>query len=100
MWVIERDLETREGDETDAVKTMGGLSLGDDGKGRVRFRLYDGDDILYYEGQLDDDDRCENQLDALEWGKGYAGCTTIKVKRMYREVITDTVAHEWKQEIG
>ena len=48
---------------------------------RVKFRLYDDDGELYYEGELDDDDDCENQSAALRWGEAMAGCTRIDVLR-------------------
>ena len=48
---------------------------------RVKFRLYDDDGELYYEGELHDDDECLNQQAALKWGEADAGCTTIKVLR-------------------
>ena len=59
----------------------------------VRFRLYDDDDNLYYEGVFGDidDGRGDTQYDAvLNWGKWMAGCTYIKVKR----------GQCWTQEIG
>lgn len=56
----------------------------------VDFRMYDDDGELYYEGLLDDDDECVNQIAALRFGEADAGCTTIRVKRN----------GEWVQEIG
>ncbi len=50
-------------------------------KQTVKFRLYDDDDELYYEGDLDDDDECVNQSAALRWGETMAGCAKIKVLR-------------------
>ena len=50
-------------------------------QGLVKFRLYDDDDECYYEGWLHDDESCENQENALKWGEGDSGCTTIRVKR-------------------
>lgn len=47
----------------------------------VKFRLYDDDGELYYEGVLEDDDDCENQTAALRWGESMAGCTRITVER-------------------
>lgn len=56
----------------------------------VKFRLYDDDGNLYYKGICHDDEGCENQLAALTWGEGFAGCTEIKVKR----------GDSWVYEIG
>ena len=56
----------------------------------VKFRLYDSDGELYYEGRLTDDYECENQSAALRFGEADAGCTTILVQR----------GNEWIQEIG
>jgi len=47
----------------------------------VKFKLFDDDGSLMYEGELSDDDECENQSAALRWGETMAGCTTIKVER-------------------
>lgn len=56
----------------------------------VKFRLYDDDGELCYEGRLNDDDDCENQSAALRFGEADAGCTTILVLR----------GRKWTQEIG
>jgi hypothetical protein len=61
-----------------------------DAENKIDFRLYDDDGELYYEGILDDDEDCTNQLAALTWAEGDSGCTLIKVKR----------GDEWKIEIG
>ena len=37
-----------------------------------RFKLYDDDDILYYEGIAS-----EPEFDPLDWGMNYAGCTRV-----------------------
>ncbi len=58
----------------------------------VVFRLYDDDGELYYQGMLNDDDECENQMAALAWGEADSGCTTIKVWRWK--------TGKWEQEIG
>ena len=47
----------------------------------VRFRMFDDDGELYYEGELDDDADCENQSAALRWGETMGGCTLIEVMR-------------------
>jgi hypothetical protein len=60
------------------------------GDNLVKFRLFDDDGELYYEGRLTDDDECENQSAALRFGEADAGCTTILVLR----------GHMWTQEIG
>lgn len=62
----------------------------DEGK-LIRFRLYDDDGELYYEGRLTDDDEAENQFAAVRWGETMAGTTTIKVRRGNGP---------WVQEIG
>lgn len=82
QYIIERILGEGEQTLPDAL---------DVGEGKlVRFRLYDDDGELYYEGRLHDDDECVNQSAALRFGESDAGCTTIKVLR----------DGEWKQEIG
>ena len=45
------------------------------------FRLYDDDDILYFEGILNNDPDCASQTAALEWGGSFAGCSIIRVHR-------------------
>jgi hypothetical protein len=60
------------------------------GTAKVAFRLYDGDEKLYYEGELDDDPDAANQSAALRWGETMAGCATIRVKR----------GRKWMAEIG
>ena len=62
----------------------------------VKFRLYDDDDELCYEGVLHDDDECINQQAALRWGESNAGCTTIKVWK----TLPPTRGFAWVQEIG
>lgn len=47
----------------------------------VKFRLFDDDNELYYEGRLTDDDECENQSAALRFGEADAGAVTILVER-------------------
>jgi hypothetical protein len=56
----------------------------------VKFRLYDDDGYLYFEGECHDDVECENQATALLWAEREAGCTVIKVLRNM----------EWIQEIA
>lgn len=92
MWSIQRD-ELDKGEDS-AFGTTGAVSFG--APSRVRFRLYDDDGILYYEGVLDDDDQALNQMDVLKWGANHAGCTTIKV---YRPVGNGTT-FGWVQEIS
>ncbi len=41
-----------------------------------RFRLYDGDGNLYYEGRFDVNG--EDCFDPLDWAKADSGCTTLK----------------------
>ena len=47
----------------------------------LRFRLYDDDGNLYYEGMLVDDDECRSQMAALDYGMYDAGCTYVMVYR-------------------
>lgn len=61
----------------------------------VKFKMYDDDGELYYEGELHDDADCMNQSAALRWGESNAGCTTIKVFREGSES-----GDRWIQEIG
>ena len=60
------------------------------GDNLVKFRLFDDDGELYYEGRLTDDDDCENQSAALRFGEADAGATVILVERN----------GEWVMEIG
>jgi len=91
MWKIEKDHIGEEG--INRVGTSGeiiniGLSIAPEmvdlpekGLPLIKFRLYDDDGELYYEGVLHDDNECLNQQAALTYGMIDAGCTTIKVKR-------------------
>lgn len=95
MWKItkdhikDKDEEGREGVTGEIWWDLGGSF--DLPKGpKHRFKMYDDDGILYYEGWLHDDDEGLNQLAALNYGMGDAGCTTIKV----------FVNGEWVQEIA
>ena len=58
----------------------------------IDFQMFDDDGELYYAGRLHDDEECINQLNALKYGEGDAGCTTIKVNRQDGK--------GWVQEIG
>jgi len=58
--------------------------------GYTRFKLYDGDDELYYEGWLFNDTGCFVQQFVLRWAEADSSCTTI-------EVLLDG---KWVQEIG
>ncbi len=53
----------------------------------LKFRLRDDDREIYYEGVLIDDDYCESQIDALDFGMADAGCSYIEVKRNGKWVI-------------
>ena len=57
------------------------IGLGDyqDNLIKKRFKLYDDDDELYYEGYFYDDEYCEPQMDLLDWAMNDSGCTKIKV---------------------
>lgn len=48
---------------------------------KLRFRLLDDDEEVYYGGWLYNDNDCEVQLKVLLWGMQYAGCTIIEVNR-------------------
>ena len=39
----------------------------------VRFKLYDDDDNLYYEGRMQ-----QQEFGPLDWATGHAGCTYMK----------------------
>lgn len=56
----------------------------------IRFRLFDDDGQLMYEGRLHDDDECANQSAALRFGEADVGATRIEV---YRD-------GAWRQEIS
>jgi hypothetical protein len=45
-----------------------------------RFKIYDGDGELYYEGRADDSDSQE-AFEPLDWATGYAGATRIDYLR-------------------
>jgi hypothetical protein len=45
-----------------------------------RFKLYDDDGVLYYEGRSDDRDS-QRAFDPLDWADAYAGCTRIDYLR-------------------
>jgi hypothetical protein len=60
------------------------------GDNMIKFKLFDDDGELYYEGRLTDDAECENQSAALRFGEADAGCTLIIVERN----------GQWVQEIG
>ncbi len=57
----------------------------------TRFKLYDDDGELYYEGWLYNDLGCLVQQFVLKWAEADSGCTTIKVQK------PDLT---WVQEIG
>lgn len=59
-----------------------GMELKLFGKGTIPkyFKLYDDDDILYYEGMFWDDEWCNNQSELLNWAMSDSGCTAIKVR--------------------
>ena len=48
-----------------------------DGKG-LKFRLYDDDKILYYEGRMVGDFEGVGDFDPLDWAMYNAGCTGMK----------------------
>ena len=48
-----------------------------DGRG-LKFRLYDDDKKLYYEGRMVGDFEGEQQFDPLDWAMYNAGCTGMK----------------------
>lgn len=43
-----------------------------------KFRMYDDDKILYYEGFAYIDEENETGFEPLDWGTAYAGCTRIE----------------------
>lgn len=95
MWEIDKDHikdkdeEGREGVSGETWNDFGGSF--DLPKGpKTRFKMYDDDGELYYEGWLHNDDECLNQLAALSYAKRDAGCTTIKV----------LIEGRWVQEIA
>lgn len=90
-WIITRDFLTEEHEKNmNAVGTCGPADASselvqmakENGKS---FRLYDDDDILYYEGKFiinpdvneDDLDGEEEFVPLTEFGEGHAGCTRI-----------------------
>jgi hypothetical protein len=50
-------------------------------KPHTRFKLYDDDNELYYEGWLYNDDQCLVQQFVLAWAETDSGCTVIKVRQ-------------------
>ena len=93
-WQIDRDhlneKWNREGGEYNSESRAGTKGKGPVASNVIRFRLKDDDEEVYYSGRLHDDDECENQLRALEFGTMDAGCTIIEVKRF----------GQWQQEIS
>lgn len=57
---------------------------------KMRFRLLDDDNEVYYGGWLLNDDECINQQIILDWAMHDSGAVIIQVK----------VNNEWVQEIG
>ena len=76
----------------DSIENSLHITLDLEGAEKVRFRLLDDDNEVYYGGWLLDDSEATVQEAVLEWGKYDAGCTTIQVK--YPD---DT---EWRTDIG
>jgi hypothetical protein len=70
-WIITKDVI---GDEPAVVGR--GNYVGDPMALPVRFKLYDDDEELYYEGRCDEDD-----FDPLDWAMAHAGCTIMKTSR-------------------
>lgn len=55
------------------------LTEGNIPKEKTKFKLYDDDDELYYEGWLLNDDWCIVQQFVLKWAEVDSGCTLITV---------------------
>jgi hypothetical protein len=86
-----RNGETIESMPLYAIERVAGLDDAIPVEGElIRFRLFDDDGELMYEGRLHDDDECENQTAALRFGEADVGATRIEVCR----------DGEWKVEIG
>lgn len=65
------------------------ITLQKAGTVRKRFKLYDDDDILYYEGYFYDDDESENQMYLMDWGMYDSGCTKILVAEENGEFVLE-----------
>ena len=89
--IITKDHIWQEGDTTPSrhgkswTKEQVQINAGEDipipFKGNIKFKLFDDDEILYYEGWLLDDEECLAQQFILQWAMHDAGCTIIKVQR-------------------
>ncbi|MYM92594.1 hypothetical protein [Duganella vulcania] len=96
LWMITQDI-INAGDCANWVGRCGAAMARDLGAARVpederaqlvadcdyEFRLYDGDDHLYYEGvckELDQQDG-ESAFEPLDWAQTDAGCTTMKYRK-------------------
>jgi hypothetical protein len=94
-WKITRDfLAEQWSDDTSSVGVEGDITVDGDplpsvGKERT-FRVWDDDGELYFEGVLNDDEDCANQMSALSWAMYDAGATTIKIRR----------GNAWIQDLG
>lgn len=83
-WIIDRDLLFEsEGDGRDETGTVGPSGFeGDPASFDIKFRMYDDDDELYYEGRMNqdamDDGFAEGWGDPLDdFGTPNAGCTRL-----------------------
>ena len=79
-WVITKDHTEKQGDKASLV---GKIYTTEDEHLNInkteKFRLYDGDNHLYYEGfAFIDEAHDETGFEPLDWGTAYAGCTHIE----------------------
>lgn len=91
-WIITHDFIrcTEMGDRSQVGRVSRAWDEKAQAAATTKFRLYDDDGNLYYQGRLCDGDYADSQFDALRWGEAFAGCTTIKVQR----------DGKWEQDIG
>ena len=79
-WIIDKDyIDSVDGGllVTENMDEHVANELLKDGKG-LKFKLYDDDKILYYEGRMVGDFEGEQQFDPLDWAQPNAGCTGMQ----------------------
>lgn len=82
LWVIDVDhIDPKR--ESEGRLSMAVKNLHDNKACTLRFRLYDDDNVLYYEGRMNpamlDDEALA--FEPLDWASAHAGCTRLEVCR-------------------
>ena len=76
-WVITDDTSDNEAIQSGGEKGRGNHALAKAAELPYQFRLYDGDDNLYYTGRSNDRDS-EDAFIPLEWAEADSGCAYIE----------------------